>query len=57
MIPKINEELTSTIERKNIPSRTYKLHRGTEIIAGHCDGIEAVNKQSIRHCIQRGMTT
>lgn len=46
MIPKINEELTSTIERKNIPSRTYKLHRGTEIIAGHCDGIEAV-KQAV----------
>lgn len=44
MIPKVNEELVSTIERQKMPSRTYKLNMGADNVSGHCDGIEAVKQ-------------
>jgi len=46
VIPKVNEELASTIVRQKMPSRTYKLNIGTDNVYGSCDGIEAV-KQAV----------
>lgn len=46
MIPRVNEELASTIERRSMPSKTYKLNMGADNVSGHCDGVEAV-KQAV----------
>ncbi len=48
MIPKVNEELASTIERQKMPSRTYKINMGTDSMGGHCDGLEAVKQAAYK---------
>lgn len=46
MIPGGSGILNGMLEFKEIPSRTYKLHAGSETIAGYTDELEAV-KQAI----------
>lgn len=46
MIPVTNDDLQQDFEIAVIPSRTFKLHPTTEIVAGYVDELEAV-KQAI----------
>jgi hypothetical protein len=42
MIPSNNNILTTELEVKTHPSKTYKMHMNHNTINGHCDGIEAM---------------